>query len=168
MKAQNTYPCLTKLKAAEVRGLVPAIAAIAQTMCNGSEESIRQGAIMKHLATASEVMHKADYTMTSSEYKIFQLSATKFLLEYNWLAAHAMENDEPRFSVVPKHHYFAHLVQQARFLNPRFTWCYSSEDFVGRMSALAHSCLVGTPIYQVASCMLDKYRVAMHLRYSLI
>ena len=75
----------------------------------------------------------------------------KFLKHYTWLSNLALREGRTVFSVVPKFHYMCHLCQQARIINPRWTWCYGGEDFVGRISRLGHACLRGTASFKVGA-----------------
>eukprot|EP00969_Alexandrium_andersonii_P061868 2727514-Alexandrium_andersonii.AAC.1 len=58
------------------------------------------------------------------------------------------------------------MLQQGKFLNPKYSWCYGAEDLVGRASSLARSCTKGTAPAQVPSKMLLKYRIAKHMQWS--
>eukprot|EP00969_Alexandrium_andersonii_P024934 1089321-Alexandrium_andersonii.AAC.1 len=59
-----------------------------------------------------------------------------------------------------------HVVEQCQYINAKMFWCYGGEDFVGRMSVLAHACTRGTPPHQVSSKLVEKYRLALHLKWS--
>ena len=87
-----------------------------------------------------------------------------FLLHASWLCTEAQGAGKFTWHIVPKHHYVAHMPDQAALVNPRFTWCYGSESMVGRISRLGQSCLAGTPAYLVSQSLMQKYVVAMHLQ----
>ena len=89
-----------------------------------------------------------------------------FLLHYNWLAKEAMRADKLQYNIVPKFHYGFHLIEASKFLNPKRVRCYSGEDFVGRISRLAHTCLPGLPSFRLSHSIMAKYRIAMHIRLS--
>lgn len=69
----------------------------------------------------------------------------------------------PLFQLTSKGHYVMHSCLLARFLNPRLAWCYSGEDFMGKVRHLALSCSKGCQPWQVSNKMLQKYIVALHL-----
>ena len=71
---------------------------------------------------------------------------------------------ETFFHIVLKRHTFYHLVQNSKFLNPRFHWCFKSEDFVGRISRLTHSVSMGVKATRLSLKVAPKYRVLLHLR----
>jgi hypothetical protein len=50
---------------------------------------------------------------------------------------------EYRYSMVTKHHYAVHLVQQAKYLAPRYTWTYGGETFMGIIASLTQACVRG-------------------------
>jgi hypothetical protein len=161
-----TYPILCHMKAAHVRGLVPHAVSLAlkyhNTTSNHDRHVVRAA---RALDRVYAIMHSSPMFIPADVYGQFLDAATQFLLSYSWLASEAHRENKKRWSIVPKHHYFAHLVEQARFCNPRFVWCYGSEDFVGRASCLAQSCTRGSPGPLVIQKMLAKYRIAKHLMW---
>jgi hypothetical protein len=122
--------------------------------------------MLEGLADMYATMHEAGMKLTAVEFIALKSACQKFLMEYTWLANQADLDDKNMYSVKPKHHYLVHLCEQAGTVNPRCTWCYGGEDLVGKISRLAHVCLYGTPNFKVASSLVEKYRVAMHLRIS--
>ena len=59
-----------------------------------------------------------------------------FLETYAWLRTFSAQNGDQAWHIVPKHHYFAHMVldiQRSR-MNPNFHHCYLDEDMVGRVA----------------------------------
>ena len=159
----SVYPVLQYCKASEVMALVPRVAELARVMCDGSQLSVHMKAMMLHLDQMYSIVHNSGLAL-GDEWSNFDSATTKFLLEYNWCSDHALRARPylPRFSVVPKHHYTAHLAQQARLINPKFVWTYGGEDFVGKISDLAHSCLRGTAVYRVPTSLMERYRLGMH------
>ena len=155
------------LKAAEVRALVPIAAAFSQDYSTGSQHDLHQVRMMKGLAKCYDIVMSSAIVLSPREHARAVNAADEFLLSYNWLAVDALTSNRNLYSVVPKFHYFWHLVNQhAKITNPRWYWCYTGEDLVGRASSLAHSCLSGTPGFLVPHKMYTKYRIAMHIRWS--
>eukprot|EP00974_Lingulodinium_polyedra_P055889 5374491-Lingulodinium_polyedra.AAC.1 len=54
----------------------------------------------------------------------------EFYEHYSWLLHRAVSRNEPNYNITPKFHWLWHIAYMARFLNPRFTWCYEFEDFM--------------------------------------
>ena len=165
-RPHREYPVLMKLKAAHVRGMVPAVLALAQKYSDGSRHWRHQVRMMQKLASVYDTVHTAGIALTSEQFARMSTDANEFLLEYSFLSQEAAAAEKNLYAVMPKHHYFFHLVQQARFLNPRWSWCYGGEDLVGKASNLGHSCLDGTPGRLVAAKLMHKYRVAKHISWS--
>jgi hypothetical protein len=122
--------------------------------------------LAQHLATAYDMMEQSGYVLPDPQ--AFEHEVTAVLLEYNYLAKHAMGRVPyvPRWSVIPKHHYLAHLAQQAYVINPRMLWTYGGEDFVGKVSDLGHHCLRGNASFRVGSALAERYKLAMHIRFA--
>ena len=59
-----------------------------------------------------------------------------------------------------------HMAQQFKFLNQRISWTFKTEDYVGKISKLAHGCTYGTSRMNVSSSICSKYRWYMHLMLS--
>ena len=87
--------------------------------------------------------------------------AKGFLDSYAWLSAWALEKGKCTFHKVIKFHTFQHLILDARFLNPRGHWTCKDEDFVGRVSALAHS--VGVRSTRLSVKVWLKYSILLQL-----
>ena len=68
------------------------------------------------------------------------------------------------WNIVTNMHYFWHPAKQAIDLNPRMSWCYANEDFVGKIATIGTSCRHG----QVAACrsksLMNKYILGVTLR----
>eukprot|EP00974_Lingulodinium_polyedra_P113859 11023947-Lingulodinium_polyedra.AAC.1 len=111
-------------------------------------------------------MHTAGMAKTSEEFAVFQRASESFLSSYTDLSKKSADMDQYRFNIVPKFHYMNHLVQQSQHINAKLVWCYGGEDFVGRISSLAHSCTRGTAAHLVEPKLAGKYRIAMHLKWS--
>ena len=66
------------------------------------------------------------------------------------------------FHMVPKHHMCYHMAQNFKFLDPKYAWAFQSEDFVGEVSKLAHSCSFGVAKSKRSMKVARKYRFMMH------
>ena len=61
-----------------------------------------------------------------------------------------------------KHHTFQHLLENAKFLNPKTHWTFSSEDFVGKMSILTASVSPGVSSTRLSLKVAPKHRILLH------
>ena len=155
------------LKAANVRALVPMCAELARQYRDASDEVRRHMlAMICKLSKLYDIMHSSGLVVPEASHLQMVEASDKFLLHYNWLSKAAVQNTIKMWLVVPKFHYHYHLVEGFWGLNPKYFWCYGGEDLVGRASTLCHSCVRGTANHEVSSKMLEKYRVAMHLKWT--
>ena len=102
------------------------------------------------------IMH-ASFVLTDGEAEAVRVAADGFLLHYNVLAKAAADWDIRLYGFVPKHHWFWHMAQWAKYLNPRLVWCYPYEDFVGRVQRSASSCKHGTPMWKVPGKAMQNF-----------
>lgn len=158
------YPSLRSVKAAEARALLKACVVLAHEHLDDSDEAKFRHGLCQAMADVYMMLEGSRYTI--DDYQAFQQHATKVLLYYQWLAKEAMTKGLKRWSVVNKHHFLEHLVAQNEYENTAQYHCYSGEDFVGRMSRLAHMCISGKPIHALTHSFVERYRIAFQLRLS--
>ena len=60
-------------------------------------------------------------------------------------------------------HSALHLFKNTKVLNFRVHHNFRSEDYVGKVSQLAHSCSFGVKPTRVPAKLVDKYRILLHL-----
>ena len=154
------------MKAAQVRHMVPKVAALFKEFATPSAYDAFQQEMLNALAKVYDIMHTCGLVFSGPEYASFKKAALSFLCAYTTLSEEAKKTNLNRYNVVAKFHYFVHLVQQAEFLNPKASWCYGGEDLVGRASTLAQTCTRGTAAHKITKTMMDKYRVAVHLKWT--
>ena len=158
------YPSLRSVKAAEARALLKACVVLAHEHLDDSLEAQFRHGLCQAMADVYKMLEGSSYTI--DDYKAFQQHATKVLVYYQWLAKEAMNKGLKRWSVVNKHHFLEHLVAQNEYENTTQYHCYSGEDFVGRMSRLAHMCISGKPIHALTQSFVERYRIAFQVRLS--
>ena len=90
--------------------------------------------------------------------------ATGFLhMNLFWqLRQHFVAEGIAVFHLTPKGHQIMHCCLLSMALNPRFSWCYTGEDFMGKMRKLALSCAAGNYGQQVSTKVCEKYLIALH------
>eukprot|EP00438_Fugacium_kawagutii_P003468 Skav217399 [mRNA] locus=scaffold532:724880:732954:+ [translate_table: standard] len=101
--------------------------------------------------------------LTETGYDLTMSLCNAFCQEYTHLHKWAQDEDRMLFNVVRKHHTFIHLCLEAKFLNPRYHWCFKSEDFVGAMAKLGHSSSHGVASQKLSTKVLPKYAILLHL-----
>ena len=100
--------------------------------------------------------------LTDEQFKKLADAVENVQLFYGNLSKKAQQERKKLWSETPKLHFFWHLGQQGKFLNPKVFWTYMSEDFVGKISKLASSLLNGLRVYLVSQKLAQQYRMALH------
>ena len=98
------------------------------------------------------------------EFQAMQDLDQRFCRHYTELNKWAQKNDHKLYHIVYKHHCQHHLVKEAQFLNPRYTWNFRSEDFVGRVATLARSLAMGVKSTRLSGKLMIKYRILLHMQ----
>ena len=164
----QNYPQLGGgIKARETRSLVPVVLRLCEERNDGSPKHLHRVLMLRALNRAYELIDASRTFLSEAARAEFREFLDWFLLHYSWLAKAAHQERRKLWSLVPKFHYAAHLPDQADFLSPRACWTYPGETMVGKISNLGHSCLAGTPSRKVSQSLMAKYRVAMHLSFTL-
>ena len=160
----NDWPFLLA-KGAESKHLAPALLEVCKAILNPTEE------VDKHIVTSLEEMtqlvsmfDKAGMFLQPQEHKEALAKAEGFLDSYSWLNKWALEKGRSLFHIVIKHHTFWHMVLNSKHLNPRWHWCFKSEDFVGRISQLTHSVSMAVRSTRLCLKAAAKYRLLLHFR----
>ena len=86
------------------------------------------------------------------------------LKHWSLLSRTSLERDLKLWHVVPKHHYFWHIGQEAAHLNPRMSWCYANEDFVGKLATVGLSTRHGQATAYRSKQLVEKYILGIALR----
>jgi hypothetical protein len=80
----------------------------------------------------------------------------KCLTHWCFLAKRSAEQGRKVFHVIPKMHYWIHLAHNSRYVNPRMSWCYADEDFIGRIKLVAAASVFGRGPYKLAPALLRR------------
>jgi len=154
-------------KAAETKHLAPAVLDVCKALLDRDNPvDTKIVCALENICQLVDLFDMADMFLTSEEHSVALTKALAFFDAYAWLNKWAIDNDRLQFHIVMKFHTFWHLVRNSKFLNPRCHWCFKDEDFVGRISTLATSCISGVKSTRLASKLAPKYRVLMQLRFT--
>ena len=88
----------------------------------------------------------------------------QFLREYSWLAHRALQNGEVRWQLTIKFHYLCHAADLLQYYNPKFASTYPGESFVGKISRIAQSSMMGKPGYAVGGLLMQKIQASRAVR----
>ena len=160
---QGSWPFL-KTKASETKHLLPCLAVISAEVSDGSEVDERRTAALVAIHNYVRLMDTAGIVPTVAEGEAFETLCYEFLGHYQWLHNWAQGHDRPEYHITSKFHMFVHMSQNAKYLNPRFFWCFKAEDYVGRISTIAHSVSMGVRSTLISIKLCSKYRFCIHLR----
>ena len=86
------------------------------------------------------------------------------LAHYTWLTKFSFDRDQRMWNMIPKHHYMWHLADEASHLNPRMAWCYSNEDFVGKVAVIGLSVRHAQAAAFRSRQLVVKYMLGLTLR----
>ena len=92
--------------------------------------------VLYALADFFHVCETADRYFTDAQATQLWRAGSLFLAVYSGLAAEAVKDKVHAWQIVPKHHYFCHLILEsyAGRLNPAYHHCFADEDFVGQVA----------------------------------
>lgn len=160
-KPFSDYPCLRQLKAAESRALARPIAVLASEYVGEGPENHKQ----KHRLLVCKALVKLYdlFEARARSEKVVKIFET-MTLSYGFLAKDAMDNGQLMWSIVPKFHFGFHLCEQAVNEDMTYYWCYSGEDFVGRIARLGHLVAMGKSTHTIIPFLADRYRIGFFLR----
>ena len=159
----STRPVLSGLaKAAITRKLVPILADLWEEKHTAASIKDRHilGAL-RNLEKFYESYDCDDYMLSRAQRRALQGATDNFLLHYRWLHANSPSH---RWVEIPKHHILQHVAAQAQLQNPRWSWCYIDEDFMGLVKDLCGSCLSGAPAFKAMPKFVGKWTAGYFAR----
>lgn len=165
--SRHDYPVLHGVKARETRYFVPVVLALCLKYETADVYTKHRTAALRALDHMYRIIDAHPLFFPDKDQAVFKEQVETFLAHYSWLAKQAMDAGLNKWSVVPKHHYTAHLPDQTQFLALRASWTYGGESIVGRISALFQASSAGTAAHKTTKPVIGKYRIAMNLRLTL-
>lgn len=158
------FPFL-KSKGAECKHLAPALLHVCKLILDANNPVDQQiVSALESMCTLVEVYDQCGMFLSEADHRTALQKAEMFLDSYDWLQKWALSLDRKLFHAAIKFHTFWHLVQNSKYLNPRFHWCFKSEDFVGRISRLTHSVSMAVKSTRLSLKVVPKYKLLLHLR----
>ena len=163
--SDRSYPKL-KGRAAENRHLTPALLHVWETYMSNDNRQHREVRLGLKLSWQLEEILNAnadEAVLPTAAADEFERTTFDFLAIYTSLANFHMDGGSMLFNITIKSHYLLHCGLQARYLNPRLSWCYAGEDMMSKMKDLCSTCLRGNAARQATVKALAKYIYALHL-----
>ena len=152
-----------RLKAGECKALLPIFAALAVSFSDGCHIDLRTIAMFQAMSSFVDLMDSAPRHPSPHEGALALELFMEFLEHYQWLQLHRV-NDH-MWHTVGKFHTAKHMAMSFKYDNPRFTWAFKSEDYVGRISKICHSASYGTKALALSLKLTEKYRLMMFIRF---
>ena len=150
-------------KAAEARDLLPVMLAICREVDTGSLRDNHRIAALESLCAVYVIFKTADIRLTDIEAASALRAYEEFLLHYNALLHLSIARGERCYNFSFKFHHLWHIVDHAKWINPRVVWCYEFEDFIGVMTAAAKGCIFGSPMTIIGNKVLENYLLVLSL-----
>ena len=151
-----------KVKAGECKSLVHVFAQLAVDFHTGDEISDAILALCESMAEFTDLMDSSSRHPTDAQCARAEEIMTSFMAQYKWLQLH--RPTDFMWHTVIKFHTGKHLAASFKLGNPKFSWCFKSEDYCGRIARLAHSCSFGCKALVLATKIAEKYRLMMFIR----
>jgi len=161
----NAYPYF-KAKASETKHMVGFMVELLKHTQDTTVQAQQKLQAAIAISQFCRLLDTSGAVPTSSEASKAKETMYTFLSNYSCLNQWAKNNNLKLFHLVPKFHMAWHMAEHFEYLNPRFTWTFKCEDYVGKISKLAHGCTFGTSRMNVSFSVCSKYRWFMHLRLS--
>ena len=146
-----------KLKAGERKSLVHVFAQLAVEFHAEDEASDSIIGLCECMAKFTDLLDSCGRHPTALQAAKAEDCKTELHLQLN-------RPTDMMWHITIKFHMGKHLATSFKFGNPKYTWCFRSEDFVGRLAKLAHSCCFGTEALALSVKVAEKYRLMMYIR----
>ena len=151
-----------KVKAGECKSLVHVFAHLAVDFHTGDDISNAILALCESMAEFTDLMDSSSRHPTDAECARAKEIMSSFMAQYKFLQLH--RPTDFMWHTVIKFHTAKHLAASFKLGNPKFSWCFKSEDYCGRIARLAHSCSFGCKALALATKIAEKYRLMMFIR----
>ena len=123
---------------------------------NGSEHDAHRIAAYRNMNLMYDVILNSGLFLTPEAFKTLDTTTDKFLLRYNWLSRYAIDRPQFLYNETYETHALWHLVQNAKFLNPRASWAYGFENFMGKTKETASACTRGSQYNAIGRKVMER------------
>ena len=125
--------------------------------------------VARHTNTCLSMLYEAPLWMEPDTARAISDEGLNFLRGFKKLASMALRRGNPRYQIVTKLHFWAHICWDLRFqadtgypvLNPLAYSCQMDEDYVGKVCSLSRLCHGRTMHFAT----LQKYKINLALRW---
>ena len=162
----DEFPKL-KGRASQIRHLAPSLLYTYEIFMDVTQLVQRQVVIcLKRSITMEDILdeHEDAFKLSREKAALFLEASYDYLQVISALRHHF--KGVRLFHITIKSHYLQHIALSAAWLNPRLSWRYMGEDFVGIVRNLIQTCQSGTPPRLVVSRAIRKYCFGMDMQMS--
>ena len=156
-----------KGKAAEVRCFGPALAAAFAEFCAPDDPQHRQIKLALNLMENVESIldfHKDEFRLPPAAAQDLKMSLFAWVQVNATLGHYYHNRNTLLFHFTVKFHYMCHIGLVAQYINPRWGWCYSGEDFMLRIKLLVQGSQRAVKPAKLVSKVMGKYVIGAGLR----
>jgi hypothetical protein len=153
-----------KTKGGETRHLLPITCELARELNNGTAHDRHMEQCLCCFCCYDTLLDENGMFVTDDVADAAEECMLDALGHYLWLHQWAKDEQRNLWHVVPKFHMAYHMSEHKRYLNPRHTWTFKGEDYVGKMSTMAHSCTFGLKRTKLSGKFCQKYVFCLHHR----
>jgi len=159
----SQFPCLT-CKAAHCKHLLRALRIVCErTPCRTLEESLRLK-LMCDITRFVDILESNGRYLPREAADDAYCAVASTLCTYVKLSSLAYVLHRKLWNIVPKFHYLWHIGRNTYTYNPRTSWVFREEDFVGRIRRIAASASHGHASISLATPIMNKYRQGIEIR----
>ncbi len=162
-KNPAAYPDFHGCKAAQIRHIVGPVRAIVERFNNDGRYAHLE-AVLRNLEKFYAILDSYSWVLPPDAAEECFDAVHTCCTHYCCLAREAAERGLKLFHIIPKFHFWLHIAWLARFCNPKLAWCYSDEDFVGKIAQVAFSVSFGRGPLRLSVALVRRYLVAIALR----
>ena len=158
------FACMTT-KAAENVDLLYALQWVAAGLCGDTARDRHRTRVLDAMCCMYGIIKNGDIFLDEARFRELRAHADVFCLHYRWLTHDSINRlCVMRYHIVFKHHHFIHVVDAAQWMNPRATWCYTFEDFMGILVTSAKACIAGSSMRIIGNKVLENWLLVLGLR----
>ena len=166
--AHDSFPKLSG-RAVEIKNLIPALAHVWAELSDAAD--VHHQAVLLGLVQSARMDSILDLypdadRLPAADANAYRDAAYGYARTQGALADFYNEESGGAlmlFDITAKTHWMLHGADNALYLNPRLSWNYAGEDFMGKVKVLHASCCRGNSAAMSTNKFASKYCFALHL-----
>ena len=159
----GSHPCM-KTKAIENRYLLQALIQVCKLHLTDCVHDLMRLKCLILINDAYTLVETADMFLTREQHTSLLEHVDNFLVCYNWLVKNALENGQLRFNFTPKFHMMWHIAYMSQYINPKCTWCFAFEDYMGLVVRSAIASMAATKMPRIGAKVVENMCLHLHVQ----